>query len=80
MRLRDDLVQREPSPWVTKQEAAEYLRCTPHTIDGYAKQGLLQRYHVAGWKTTRFKRADLDALVRPVAPIVEPEQDPEQEP
>lgn len=56
------------STWMTKAEAAAHLRVNRHTIDRYVREGLLPKFYLAGVKTPRFKRSDLDALARPVEP------------
>lgn len=56
--------------WLTRKEAAEHMRVSERTIDRWADDGLLQEYKVGGLQSTRFKRADLDAMVKPVEPGV----------
>lgn len=52
--------------WLTRKEAAEHMRVNVRTIDRWADDGLLTEYKVGGLQSTRFKRADLDAMVKPV--------------
>jgi excisionase family DNA binding protein len=67
MTTLDDRRQRvTETPLMTKAEAAAYMRVTPRTLDRWVKAGRLARYRVGS--TTRFKRADLDALVKPDEP------------
>lgn len=56
--------------WLTRKEAAEHMRVSERTIDRWADDDLLQEYKVGGLQSTRFKRADLDAMVKPVEPGV----------
>jgi excisionase family DNA binding protein len=56
------------SPFLTKAEAAAYMRVSPRTIDRWAAAGRIQRYRVGTSQSLRFKRAELDALVVPDEP------------
>lgn len=51
------------SPWMTREEAAEYLRCSVPTIDRYARSGLLPKHRLG--RAVLFKKEELDALVEP---------------
>jgi excisionase family DNA binding protein len=53
------------SPWLTADEAAEYLQVTRRTLDRYRTEGRIPAYRV-GPRAVRFKRADLDALAQPI--------------
>lgn len=53
------------SPWLTKAEAAEYMRCDTRTIDRWTEAGKLTRHRVEGLRSVRFARAELDSLVVP---------------
>lgn len=55
-----------PRPWLTPDEAAEYLQITRRTLDRWRSDQLLTAYRF-GPRAVRFKRADLDALAEPVA-------------
>lgn len=50
------------SQWLTRKEAAAFLRVHPKTIDRLRKQNLLKSYKINGTSCLRFKREDLDAL------------------
>jgi excisionase family DNA binding protein len=63
-RVPDHLV-KHPSPWMTKQEAADYLRVHVHTIDDYIAKGFLTRYHIGDLQSTRLKRSEIEALMQP---------------
>lgn len=51
-----------PIVWMTKQEAATYLKVHPETVRRNADKGLLKR-HGAG-KKQRFRRDELDQYLR----------------
>lgn len=46
----------------TKQEAANYLKCSTRTIDRLRAQGLLRAVKVRGM--VRFREQDLEALLK----------------
>lgn len=54
------------SDLVTLAEAAKLLKVSPATIKRWVKQGRLTAYHV-GLKAVRIRRADLAALLTPIA-------------
>ncbi len=51
--------------WLTRPEAAAYLRIHVDTLDRYARDKKITRYTVAGTRSVRFKVTELDNLVRP---------------
>jgi excisionase family DNA binding protein len=51
--------------WLTPAEAAQYLRVAHSTIYRWARKGLLTLYRV-GEGTTRLRRAEIEALARPL--------------
>lgn len=51
------------TPWLTRSEAAEYLRVKPQTLASLACRCLGPRYYKAG-KLTRYLRDDLDDWAR----------------
>ena len=51
------------SPWLTRQEAAEYLGVTGRTISRYVADGLI-KHHRPGGKNLRIHRDDLDKFVK----------------
>lgn len=51
--------------WLTRLEAAEYLRVSVDTLDRWVKAGKLRRYRAASGTGRRFRRADLDAALVP---------------
>lgn len=58
-------VEDRAAKWLTKSEAAGYLRVGSRTIDRYVDQGRITRYRIGDLRTVRFDREELDALVRP---------------
>ena len=50
------------SPWMSRKESASYLGVSIASIDNYVRWGLLEK-HMIG-RSTKFKRADLDKLLR----------------
>jgi excisionase family DNA binding protein len=57
-RLADQSPAPHPSPWMTVQEAATYLRSTPAAIYKRIKRGQLRSYHPEGSQIL-LKREDL---------------------
>jgi len=58
------LENRNSSPWLDSEAAAEYLACTPGTLKTWRSQGQGPRYHVIHNKLVRYHADDLDAFVR----------------
>lgn len=55
-----------PRPFLTIRESASLLALSTRTIHRYIAEGKLKAYRVAGEKTIRIKREDLEALLQPV--------------
>lgn len=53
----------QPTQWLSKEEAADYLGVSLFTIERYARDGKLPRYRLVGGKNTRYKREDVEALI-----------------
>lgn len=53
----------EAAGWMTRARAAGYMDVSLNTIDRWAREGKIRRYQVAGMRSVRFKREELDALV-----------------
>jgi excisionase family DNA binding protein len=51
--------------YLTRDEAASYMRVSESTIDRWARDGLIKRYRVKGTRSVRFKVAELDSLLDP---------------
>lgn len=51
--------------YFTRDEAADYMRVSVVTIDRFAREGKLTRHYLAGTRSVRFLKEDLDALVVP---------------
>lgn len=69
--------EHPPPDLLTTAEAATLLRVSPITIARWAKQGRLPSYRL-GPRAVRFRRADLDAMLRP--PTVDEESPHEPSP
>lgn len=54
------------STWLSQVEAAEYLRVTDRTIRNYIASGVLPGHRIKGSRMVRIRRADCDALMRPI--------------
>jgi len=52
--------------WLTREEAAERLRCSKHTVDRWTREGKLTKYKVGDLQSVRFDADQVDALVQPV--------------
>jgi excisionase family DNA binding protein len=53
--------------WLTRQEAAERLRVSPHTVDRWTREGRLTKYKVADLQSVRFDADQVDELVQPIS-------------
>jgi len=53
------------SPWMTKAEAAVYLRVSEATVGRWAREGHLTTHKVAGTQSVRYPRAEVEALITP---------------
>jgi excisionase family DNA binding protein len=51
------------SPWMTRAEAAAYLRVGERTIDRYAEASKLTKHRVEGVQSVRFARSEVEGLV-----------------
>ena len=51
--------------WYTVKEACEYLRVSKVTLYKLCNDGVLPYYKLKGVRGRRFKREDLDALLKP---------------
>jgi len=62
--------------WLTLEEAAEYLRVSPHTLRSWAYQRLVRAHKgpsLSGKSPLRFRQEDLDAALQPLGPLTEAE-------
>jgi excisionase family DNA binding protein len=55
-----------PTALLTAQEAARHIRLSPKALYQRVARGQLKAYRLG--RALRFRRADLDALMRPLAP------------
>lgn len=54
------------SPYMTRHEAAAFLRVGPHTVDNHARAGRLTRHKIEGTHTVLFLRTQVEMLVSPM--------------
>lgn len=59
---RELLKELAPSPWLSRDEAAEYARVCLSTIDNAVKEGRLEKFKLG--RSTKFKRCDVDKLLK----------------
>lgn len=64
------------SPWMTRSEAATYLRVSPATVDRWARESRLRAYKVAGTQSVRFSVAEIEALIVPDNELLPREDQP----
>lgn len=57
----------KPTKWLTREEAADRLRVSKHTVDRYAREGRLTKFKVGDLQSVRFDMAQVDGLVQPSA-------------
>ncbi len=60
--------RRPSSPWMTRQEVADWLRVDPHTVDRWVADGRLTKYQMSDLASYRYSRAEVEAFVLPVRP------------
>jgi excisionase family DNA binding protein len=60
----DGVTWGDARDYVTAREAAEYLSVHVRTIYNYAGRGILDRYFIVGSRALRFKRADVEAMLK----------------
>lgn len=53
----------ETSPWMTREEAAEYLRIAPRTFDNYVRAGEITRFRLKSSDRPRYRRAEVVRLI-----------------
>lgn len=54
-----------PQEWLTAEEAADYTRLSLRALYQCRQRGQLRGYTVGAGRTLRFRRGDLDALMKP---------------
>lgn len=52
--------------WLSPYEAAAYLNCTTRHVRNLQARGKLLGYRMAGGRTIRYKREDVEALLVPI--------------
>jgi excisionase family DNA binding protein len=60
----DGVVWADAREYVTAQEAADFLSVHVRTIYNYAGRGILTRYFIVGSRSLRFKRIDVESMLR----------------
>ena len=60
------MVATVATPWLTRREAAAYVRVSLETFDRWVKDGRITRHKVEGLQSVRFHTDHLDALMVPV--------------
>jgi hypothetical protein len=62
--LREELkkeINNFQSPWLSRKDAADYLKVSVSSIDNYVRWGYLEKFKIES--NTRFKKSDLDNLL-----------------
>jgi excisionase family DNA binding protein len=54
--------------WVSPKEAREILGVTRNTLKGLVRKGILPAYTIEGVVGIRFRRPEVEALIKPVVP------------
>lgn len=62
MAFTTPLKPAEPSPLLTRREAAAFLRMSPNTLDRYAGMGRIKRVRLGG--SVRYSREELERITR----------------
>jgi excisionase family DNA binding protein len=52
--------------WLTLKDVRELLGVAPNTVRKLIRTGQLPAYQITGVRGPRFKRADVEALIRPI--------------
>jgi len=64
--------------WLTEQQAAEYLQVSRSTLWRWAKAGRLPVYRAPGSdKLKRYRQEDLDAMLEPIDPAADADEEGE---
>jgi excisionase family DNA binding protein len=61
--IREEL-GRPQSPWLSTEEAAEYIGSTAGTLKAWRSTGQGPAYHTCNGRLIRYERSDLDRFVR----------------
>jgi excisionase family DNA binding protein len=57
-----------PSDWVSPKDAREILGVTRNTLKRLVREGILPGYRIEGVVGVRFKRPEVEALIKRVEP------------
>lgn len=66
------------TPWMTREEAAEYLRFKPRTVDRLVREGKLTRFHTKHGGHPRFRRTEVYALIEIDDRVGDPSRAPQK--
>lgn len=58
------MVTKKPV-WLTREQAAERLCVSKHTVDRWVRERRLTKYKVGDLQSVRFNAAEVDNLVQP---------------
>jgi excisionase family DNA binding protein len=61
------------SPWLTREEAAAYLKINERTLDRYRSAGQIQAHKLAGTQSIRYRQDELDGMLKPVPAVADDE-------
>lgn len=56
------------TPWMTTEEAADYLRTNRRVLEQWARRGVITRWYPGGIRSPRYHKDNLDALMVPHTP------------
>lgn len=65
--LLSGLFEGRYQEWFTREEAAEYLRCSVDCVKGLERDGCLVAHRSSSRRLVRYRRADLDGCLRRMA-------------
>jgi excisionase family DNA binding protein len=61
--------QSEPIQWLNQQDSAAYIGISARHLRHLVATGVVPAHRLRGGRSIRFKRADLDALLRPIPTV-----------
>lgn len=64
MQAQSNKTTTTTSPWMTTEQAAEYLSVSNGTMRNWRSRGEGPRYHLLGGRLVRYEVEDLDAYMR----------------
>lgn len=48
---------------LTAEEVAAYFKVKPHTVNRWARDGVIEAVHITGMKRRFFRRSDIEAML-----------------